>query len=133
MKRNLISELQQRSRSTFLKCRAPCATSLSPAANGRSRPRSPPGPPLLHPTPQYGIAKAKFLGHRSDRAATRCYEINRLPLVVVRKRPTLTSFHPTPPGSPSLLQVSINSEEVHGFGNGPGLPLASQIRQRLLC
>jgi hypothetical protein len=25
----------------------------------------------------------------------------------------LTSFHPTPPGSPSLLQVSINSEEVH--------------------
>jgi len=29
-----------------------------------------------------------------------------------RKRPTLTSFHPTPPGSPSLLQVSINSEEV---------------------
>jgi hypothetical protein len=35
-----------------------------------------------------------------------------LPLVVVRKRPTLTSFHPTPPGSPSLLQVSINSEEV---------------------
>src|SRR6266581_6604102 len=38
--------------------------------------------------------------------------LNRLPLVVVRKRPTLTSFHPTPPGSPSLLQVSINSEEV---------------------
>jgi hypothetical protein len=35
-----------------------------------------------------------------------------LPLVVVRKRPTLTSFHPTPPGSSSLLQVSINSEEV---------------------
>jgi hypothetical protein len=41
------------------------------------------------------------------------HEINRLPLVVVRKRPTLTSFHPTPPGSSSLLQVSINSEEVH--------------------
>ncbi|WP_225145768.1 MULTISPECIES: hypothetical protein, partial [unclassified Bradyrhizobium] len=40
------------------------------------------------------------------------YEINRLPLVVIRKRPTLTSFHPTPPGSSSLLQVSINSEEV---------------------
>src|SRR6266566_1012611 len=40
--------------------------------------------------------------------------LNRLPLVVVRKRPTLTSFHPTPPGSPSLLQVSINSEEVQG-------------------
>ena len=39
-------------------------------------------------------------------------EINRLPLVVVRKRP-LMSFHRTPPGSSSLLQVSINSEEVH--------------------
>jgi hypothetical protein len=36
-----------------------------------------------------------------------------LPFIVVRKRPTLTSFHPTPPGSSSLLQVSINSEEVH--------------------
>jgi hypothetical protein len=36
-----------------------------------------------------------------------------LPLVIVRKRPTLTSFHPTPPGSSSLLQVSISSEEVH--------------------
>jgi uncharacterized small protein (DUF1192 family) len=39
-----------------------------------------------------------------------------LPLVVVRKRPTLTSFHPTPPGSSSLLQVSISSEEVHVEG-----------------
>src|SRR5204862_6548894 len=29
-----------------------------------------------------------------------------------RQRPALTSFHPTPPGSSSLLQVSINSEEV---------------------
>ena len=32
--------------------------------------------------------------------------------LLTRKRPTLTSFHPTPPGSLSLLQVSINSEEV---------------------
>jgi hypothetical protein len=31
------------------------------------------------------------------------------------KRPTLTCFHPTPPGSPILLQVPINSEEVHAF------------------
>src|ERR1700738_5124736 len=148
MKRNLISQLHQRSRSTFLKCRAPCATARSLAANGRSPPRGPPtaaspalsgaapppsapapphvapptapprlqpGPTLLHPPPQHGIAQAKFLGHRSDRAATRCNQINGLPLVVVRKRPTLTYFHPTPPGSQSLLQVSINSEEVH-FG-----------------
>jgi hypothetical protein len=32
--------------------------------------------------------------------------------LVLRKRSSLTSFHPTPPGSSSLLQVSINSEEV---------------------
>src|ERR1700692_1690091 len=42
MKRNLISELQQRSRSTFLKCRAPCAAARSLAADGRSPPRGPP-------------------------------------------------------------------------------------------
>jgi hypothetical protein len=30
----------------------------------------------------------------------------------ISKRPTLTSFHPTPPSSSSLLQLSINSEEV---------------------
>jgi hypothetical protein len=35
------------------------------------------------------------------------------------KRPALTSFHPTPPGSSSLLQVSINSEEVHSFVVNP--------------
>src|SRR5579883_2757915 len=130
MKRNLISELQQRSRSTFLKCRAPCAAARSPAANERSLPRGPPmaaspalwaprrrhrlqpGPSLLHPPAQHRIAQAKLPGHRSDRPPARRYEINCLPLVVVRKRPTLTSFHPTPPGSSSLLQVSINSEEV---------------------
>src|SRR6202453_4046997 len=73
------------------------------------------------PTAQHRIAQAKFLGHRSDQAATRCDQINRLPLVVVRRRPTLTSFHPTPPGSSSLLQVSISSEEVQGvFGERPG-------------
>src|SRR5882672_2310085 len=42
MKRNLISVPQQRSRSTFLKCRAPCAAARSLAANGRSPPRDPP-------------------------------------------------------------------------------------------
>src|ERR1700745_2736784 len=42
MKRNLISELQQRSRWTFLKYRAPCAAARSLAANGRSPPRGPP-------------------------------------------------------------------------------------------
>src|SRR5450631_4367298 len=54
MKRNLISELQQRSRSTFLKCRAPCAAARSLAANGRSLPRDPPtaaSPALWGATP----------------------------------------------------------------------------------
>src|SRR5205085_8353364 len=41
-KRNLISELQQRSQWTFLKCRAPCAAARSLAANERSPPRGPP-------------------------------------------------------------------------------------------
>src|SRR6266540_2536112 len=78
MKRNLMSELQQRSRSTFLKCRAPCASARSPAANGRSLPHGPPT-----------AASPALSGAASP-----------------------TSFHPTPPGSSSLLQVSINSEEV---------------------
>src|ERR1700676_2986353 len=49
MKRNLMSELQQRSRSTFLKCRAPCATGRSPVANEKSLPLDPPtaAPPAL--------------------------------------------------------------------------------------
>src|SRR6266446_8018665 len=42
MKRNLMSELQQRSRSTFLKCRAPCANARSPVADGQSPRRGPP-------------------------------------------------------------------------------------------
>jgi hypothetical protein len=85
-----------------LRCRAP-----------RRRRRLPPGPALFHPTPQHRVAQAKFLRHRPDRATTRCDQINRLPLVVVCERPTLTCFYSTPPGSLSLLQVSINSEEVH--------------------
>ena len=85
----------------------------------RRRRRLPPGPTLLHPPPQHGIAQAEFLGHRPDRTSARCHQINRLPLVVVRKRPTSTSFHPTPPGSSSLLQVSINSEEVHTLPFSP--------------
>src|SRR5882724_9289215 len=90
-----------RRRQRRLRCGAP-----------RRRRRLAPSPTSFHPAPQNGIAQAKLLGHRPDRAATRSHQIDRLPLIVVRKRPTLTSFHPTPPGSSSLLQVSINSEEV---------------------
>src|ERR1700682_3814297 len=123
MKRNLMSASQQGSRSTFLKCRAPCAAVRSLAANERSLPRGPPtapspalwgAPPLRSaPAQPHVFAQAKFLGHRSNRATARSHQIDCLPLVIVRKRPTLTCFHPTPPGSSRLLQVSINSEEVH--------------------
>jgi hypothetical protein len=48
-----------------------------------------------------------------------------LPLVVVRKRPTLTSFHPTPPG---LFEPTTG---VHQFGGGsPGAKIiASRLTQ----
>src|SRR2546429_7483011 len=91
-----------RRRQRRLRCGAP-----------RRRRRRAPSPTSFHPAPQHRIAQAKFLGHRPDRAAARSHQIDRLPLIVLRKRPALTSFHPTPPGSSSLLQVSINSEEVH--------------------
>src|ERR1700694_5441924 len=44
-----MSELQQRSRSTILKCRAPCATARFPVANGQSPRLDPPtaAPPAL--------------------------------------------------------------------------------------
>src|ERR1700730_14439129 len=131
MKRNLMSELQQRSRSTFLKCRAPCATARSPVANGQSPRLDPPTaaspalwgaatppsaraqPHVVPPNDATLNRAAELCGHRPDRATARSYKIDRLPLIVVRKRSSLTSFHTTPPGSSSLLQVSINSEEVH--------------------
>src|SRR5882757_3732446 len=53
MKRNLMFAFQQRSRSTFLKYRAPCAAARSPAANGRSPPR---GPPTAAPPALWGAA-----------------------------------------------------------------------------
>lgn len=46
----------------------------------------------------------------------RHHQFNGLALVVFRERPTLTHFHSTPPGSRSLLQVSIHWEEVHSIG-----------------
>jgi hypothetical protein len=47
----------------------------------------------------------------------RRYKSNRLRLIAGRKRPTLTSFHSTPPGSLSLLQVSFGggSHSRRGF------------------
>src|SRR5947199_10617921 len=53
MKRNLMAELEQRSRSTFLKCRAPCAAVRSPAADAKS---PPPDPPTAAPPALWGAA-----------------------------------------------------------------------------
>src|SRR5262249_60845386 len=78
----------------------------------RRRRRLAPSPALSHPPPQYRIAQPELLGYRADRAAARSHKINRLPLVIVRKRSSLTSFHQTPLGSLSLLQVSTELEEV---------------------
>jgi N-terminal domain of anti-restriction factor ArdC len=88
------------------------------------RRRLPPSAALLHPAPQNGIAQHQFLGHRPDRAAARSDKIDRLPLIVLRKRSTLTCFHPTPPGSTSQLQVSINSEGVHRNWHETDMPTA---------
>jgi hypothetical protein len=120
----------------FLKCRAPYAVAHSLAATGdlcgvvrRRQRRLRRGAPrrrrrsclaVALPTAAIRNRAAKFLGHRSDRASTRCDQINRLPFVVVRKRPTLTSFHPTPAGPSSLLQLSISSDEVQGCSGSTG-------------
>src|SRR5260370_13687013 len=99
----------------------------------RRRRRLPPSPTQFHPAPQHGIAQAKFLGHRPDRATARSDQIDRLPLIVVRKRSTLTSFHPTPPCSSSLLQVSIHSEEVHSLSVCPSKVSRRNARLGVTC
>src|SRR5882724_4532078 len=90
-----------RRRQRRLRCGAP-----------RRRRRLAPSPTSFHPAPQHGIAQAKLLGHRPDRTAARSDQIDRLPLIVVRKRPSLTSFHPTPSW---LLEPTTG---VHQFGGG---------------
>ena len=122
-----MSGFRQRSRSTFLKCRAPCAAVRSPGAAGRSPKPGPPDwrrvrggaprrrcrllPEFVHPAPQHRVAQTELLGHRRDRATARHHQLNGLLLVLFGKRPTLT-FHSTPPGSMNLLQVSTRSGEV---------------------
>jgi hypothetical protein len=49
----------------------------------------------------------------------------------IRKRPKLTSFHPTPPGSSSLLQVSIGSEEVHRLARSKRRQRCAQHNARM--
>ena len=80
----------------FFKCRAPCAAARSLAANGRSLPSA--------------VGSAAFVVGRRARPleATRSTAC-RLQWSVNDRRDVLPS---TPPGSLSLLQVSINLEEV---------------------
>jgi hypothetical protein len=47
-----------------------------------------------------------------------------LALVILRERSTLTSFHATPPGSPSLLQVS-HSKEIDVLNRSGAAALAA--------
>src|ERR1700728_3477578 len=64
MKRNLMSDLQRRSRSTFLKCRAPSAIARSPVANGQSPQLGPPTaalPALGGPQRYRRLAPGHFL------------------------------------------------------------------------
>jgi hypothetical protein len=62
--------------------------------------------------PQHRVAQIEFLRNRGDRATARHHKFSGLALVIFRKRSAWTSFHATPPGSLSLLQVSTLSEEV---------------------
>jgi len=53
-----------------------------------------------------------------------------LSLVVVRKRSSLTSFHQTPLGSPSLLQVSTELEEAQNTHYGEREDLPFDLRHK---
>ncbi|MGY3581661.1 hypothetical protein ACVIGB_000267 [Bradyrhizobium sp. USDA 4341] len=94
IKRPLPSQPQSMRSRSFYRCKrarfsAAWSTdgSVACVVGRRVAARLQPCPSLLHPPPQHGIAQPKRLRHRSDRAPTRCYEIDRLPLVVIRKRP----------------------------------------------
>jgi len=120
-----MSGLQQRSRSTFLKCAlhaqasfSRCKRAISAVVRRRSvpalwapAPRRRLRPAHAIPQAQHGIAQAKFLGHRPTMSDRSKPPDRPLAAYSRRKRPTLTFFHQHSCSS-SLLQVSINSEEV---------------------
>src|SRR6188472_2648011 len=85
MKRNLMSGVQRRSRSTFLKCRAPCATARFPAAIAQLRQ---PGPPTATPPAMWEPRRCRRLATRS----------NPLPIGSVQSRQARVHW---PPISPS--------------------------------
>src|SRR3984893_18160516 len=101
MKRNLISELQQRSRSTFLKCHAPCAAARSLAANERSPLR---GPPTAASPALWGAAPLPS-------ALAQPHVVP--PSVAIRNRAAQAPWPPTP---------------SNGRSKQPDLPLAAYSR-----
>src|SRR5215469_13400458 len=95
MKRNLISELQQRSQWTFLKYRAPCAAARSPAADGRSLPRGPPtaaSPALWGAAPPPSAPAGPHVAPPTDVTRNR---VGQVPW-----QPSRSSEHSKPPNQP---------------------------------
>src|SRR3954465_11500473 len=102
MKRNLISVPQQRSRSTFLKCRAPYAAARSLAADERSPPRGPPtaaSPALWGAAPPPAAPPPPPHTHHPHTQPTNKPDPSTRYLPPPSPRPSLPSFK-TPPARP---------------------------------
>src|ERR1700756_3047866 len=136
MKRNLISELQQRSRWTFLKYRAPCAAARPLAASGRSPPR---GPPTAASPALWGAApppSAPALPHAALPIAAAPNRADQVPWPPIRSsghsmrpdqplaacsRPQMTDVDVLPSDTSWLFEPTTG---VHQFGGGsPGMPI----------
>src|ERR1700757_2558621 len=143
MKRNLISELQQRSRWTFLKCRAPYAAARSLAANGRSPPR---GPPTAASPASWGAApppSAPALPHAALPTAAAPNRADQVPWPPIRSsghsmrpdqplaacsRPQMTDVDVLPSDTSWLFEPTTG---VHQFGGGSLSILSAEgLRQR---
>src|ERR1700747_2237394 len=130
MKRNIISDLKQRSRWTFLKYRAPCAAARSLAANGRSPPR---GPPTAASPALWGAApppSAPALPHVSAPTAAAPNRADQVPWPPIRSsghsmrpdqplaacsRPQMTDVDVLPSDTSWLFEPTTG---VHQFGGG---------------
>src|SRR5215469_3559445 len=130
MKRNLMSVFQQRSRSTFLKCRAPCAAARSLAANARSLPR---GPPTAASPASWGAASppsapAGPLAAPPTAAARNRADQAPWPQIRSSARSTLRDQPPAACGRPETTDVDVLPSDaswlfeptkgVHQFGGG---------------
>src|SRR5712671_1091357 len=138
MKRNLMSGVQRRSRSTFLKCRAPSATARFPAATAQSRQ---PGPPTAATPAMWAPRRCRRLAPRSD----------PLPIGSVQSRQARVPWLPISPSGrwrqqdqlraacirPNMTAVAVWTFDtswlfkpttgVHRFGGGPVLLIRLHI------